>query len=498
MRMRTRVAATLAAVVLIAAPAAAQIFVDMANHPSRRAAERLAAKGIVTRLPDGRLAPDESLTRLDMALFLAKTIGIPASGIRLPDFKDMDQIPSADRYAVAAASTLGTVSTKKVEVKKGAVLYTLSTNKASYAPDEMVELTFTIGNVGPGRETEVLSPDRGRQRIKLTERDGMKPGYEGELYIENRTPQGVVRGKVARIRVVEVRSDASVLEILDEGTVQMKTGLKVFFLQDAWFEYGTSQFHDFIIKDAEGNEMARWSLGRPFVPVDRPIPLAANQTITYASRWRQLDQNDQPVRPGRYELIAMQTTKENPTTLSIGFQRGLIAAYGDNTFRPKQTITRADLAVFMVRALGLESEAFRKANDSLQVADARDIPAEVRGSVVLAIERKIVPPLGDNTFRPTRMANRGEAIFALNVLMEVMERYDFVTATLRETRGGPPPVVVVEGADRQIRSHRVAVVSAIYRNDAPVLLLQLRPGDQLKMLRPTDAGEVMYIEATGR
>jgi hypothetical protein len=79
-----------------------------------------------------------------------------------------------------------------------------------------------------------------------------------------------------------------------------------------------------------------------------------------------------------------------------------------------------------------------------------------------------------------------------------MERYDFVTATLRETRGGPPPVVVVEGADRQIRSHRVAVVSAIYRNDAPVLLLQLRPGDQLKMLRPTDAGEVMYIEATGR
>ena len=79
-----------------------------------------------------------------------------------------------------------------------------------------------------------------------------------------------------------------------------------------------------------------------------------------------------------------------------------------------------------------------------------------------------------------------------------LRRYDFVTATLREVRGGPPPIVVVEGTDRQIRSHRVAVVSAIYRNDAPVLLLQLRPGDQLKMLRPTDAGEIMYIEATAR
>lgn len=497
MTMRARVVATLAVVALVAAPAAAQIFTDMSNHPSRRAAERLAAKGIVTRLTDGRLAPDQPLTRLDMALFLAKTVGAP-SNLRLPDYRDLDQIPVADRYAVAAASSLGTVSAKKVEIKKGTVVYTLSANKVSYAPDEQVELTFSIGNVGPGRETELLGSDRSRQRMRLSERDGMKPGYEGELYIQKTTPQGATREKVARVRVTEVRADGSTLEILEEGTVQIKAGLKVFFLQDAWFDYGTTQFHDFIIKDTEGNEIARWSLGRPFVPVERPVPLAANQTITYATRWRQLDQNDQPVRPGRYELIAMQTTKEAPTTLSIAFQRGLISGFDDNTFRPRQQITRAELAVFMMRGLGLESEAVRRANDPLQLADARDIPADARGSVVLAIERRVVPPLPDNTFRPTRTANRGEAVFALNVLMENMGRYDFVTATLREVRGGPPPIVVVEGADRQIRSHRVAVVSAIYRNDAPVLLLQLRPGDQLKMLRPTDAGEIMYIEATAR
>ena len=497
MTMRARAVATLAVVALVAAPAAAQIFTDMSNHPSRRAAERLAAKGIVTRLADGRLAPDQPLTRLDVALFLAKTVGVQ-SNLRLPDYRDLDQIPVADRQAVAAASSLGTVSAKKVEIKKGTVVYTLSTNKVSYAPDEQVELTFTISNIGPGRETELLAADRGRQRMRLAERDGIKPGYEGELYIEKTTPQGATRERVARVRVAEVRVDGSTLEVLDEGTVQMKAGLKVFFLQDAWFDYGTTQFHDFIIKDTEGNEIARWSLGRPFVPVDRPVPLAANQAITYATRWRQLDQNDQPVRPGRYELVAMQTTKEAPTTLSIAFQRGLISAFDDNTFRPRQSVTRAELAVFMVRSLGLESEAVRRANDPLQVADARDIPAEARGSVVLAIERRVVPSLSDNTFRPTRTANRGEAVFALNVFMESLGRYDYVTATLREVRGGPPPVVVVEGADRQIRSHRVAVVSAIYRNDASVLLLQLRPGDQLKMLRPTDAGEIMYIEATAR
>jgi len=498
MTMRTRAAAVLVLVALVTAPASAQIFTDMANHPSRRAAERLAAKGIVVRLPDGRLAPEEPLTRLDMALFLARTLGMPTSGVRMPDFRDIDQIPPSDRLAVAAASILGTVSATKIEVRKGTILYTLTVNKAVYGPDEPIEMTFTIANAGPGKPTEVLGPDRGRQRIKLTERDGLKAGMEGELYVETKTAQGVRRDTVARIRVVETRLDSSVVAILDEGTVQMKPGLKVLFLNDVLFEYSTSQFYDFIVRDAEGNEMARWSLNRPFVAVERPVPLAANQSIKDTKQWRQLDQNDQPVRPGRYDLVAMHTTKENPTTVSIAFQRGMISAFPDNTFRPKQPVTRAELATFIVRAMGLETEAFRKANDPLQVADARDIPAEARGSVVVAIERKVVPPLSDNTFRPARIANRGEAIFALNVLMEVMGRYDFTTATLREVRGGPPPVVVVEDAQKQIRSLRVAVVSAIYRNDATVLLIQLRSGDQLKMLKPTDAGEIVYIEATGR
>ncbi|MGQ0570271.1 MAG: S-layer homology domain-containing protein, partial [Armatimonadota bacterium] len=491
-------AAVIALIALVTVPAAAQIFTDMANHPSRRAAERLAAKGVVTRLPDGRLAPDEPLTRLDIALFLGRSLGIPTSGIRMPDFRDIDQIPPADRLAVAAASIMGTVSATKVEARKGSIVYTLTTNKAVFGPDEQIELSFTIGNTGAGQQTEVLSVDRGRQRIKLTERDGIKAGAEGELYVEKSTPQGVTRDRVARIRIAETRVDGSVVEIVDEGTVQMKPGLKVFFLQDVSFDYATTQFHDFIIRDAEGNEMARWSLNRPFVAVERPVPLAANQSLKFQTRWRQLDQNDQPVRPGRYDMVALQMTKENPTSLRLTFQRGMISAFPDNTFRPRQPVTRAELATFMIRALGLETEAFRRANEPLQVADAQDIPAQARGNVVVAIERKVVLPLPDNTFRPGRTANRGEAIFALNVLMEALGRYDFATGTLREVRGGPPPVVVIEDANKQIRSQRVAVVSAIYRNDQTVLLLQLRPGDQLRMLKPTDAGEIMYIEATGR
>ncbi len=498
MMTRARLAAVFVMIALAAGPATAQIFTDMSTHPARRAAERLAAKGLAIRLPDGRLAPDEPLTRLDVALFLARALGIPTGGVRAPDFRDVDQIPPADRTAVAAASIMGTVSAAKAEVTKGTVRYTLAANKTVYGPDEEIEITFTIANHGPGRETEFLSPDRGRTRVKMSDRDGLKAGIEGELYTETRTAQAVTREKVARFRVLEARSDGSILELYEEGAVQIKPGLKVFLLQDTFFEYSTSQFHDFVIRDAEGNEVARWSLNRPFVQVERPVALVANQSMKFSTRWKQLDQNSQPVKPGRYEMVAVHTTKENPTALTIAYQRGLIAAYPDNTFRPRLPVSRSDLAVFMVRAMGLEIEAFRRANEALVVADARDIPAEARGSVVVAIDRKIVLPLADNTFRPARTANRGEAIFALNALMETMGRYDFVTATLREIRGGPPPVVVVEDANRQVRSHRVAVVSAIYRNDQPVMLMHLRPGDQLRMLRPTEAAEIMYIEATGR
>jgi hypothetical protein len=493
-----RVAAMAIVVALAAAPATAQIFTDMANNPARQAAERLAAKGVVTRLPDGRFAPNEPLTRLDLAAFLGRSLGVPSSGLRPLEFRDVDQIPPTERAAVAAASVMGTVSSTRVEIKKGPVVYALATDKKAYAPDEQVKLIFTIANVGPGRETEIMSPERGRQRIRLGERDGMKPGYEGELYVESRTPQGVTRETVARVRVAVVRPTESVLDIVTDGTVQMRPGLKVFYLQDVWFEYPTTQFHDFIVRDGEGNEVARWSLNRPFQTVDQPVPLAANQEMRFETFWRQLDQNDQPARPGRYEIVAMQTTKENPTTVMVVYQRGLMTAFPDNTFRPRQPVTRAELAVFGVRAMGLEAEAAQRASASLVVADARDIPAEARGSVALALDRKFVLALPDNTFRPGQTATRGDAIMVLNAMMEALGRYNYTVGTLREVRGGPPPVVVVEGEDKQLRTHRVAPVSAIYRGGQPVVLVQLRPGDQVKMLKPTDAGLVMYIEAVGR
>src|SRR3972149_8242479 len=71
--------------------------------------------------------------------------------------------------------------------------------------------------------------------------------------------------------------------------------------EDVTFEYSNSQFHDFIIKAADGTEVARWSLGRAFLPVEKPVPLGAGKTLNFNKRRRRVGQNDRPARPGRHE-----------------------------------------------------------------------------------------------------------------------------------------------------------------------------------------------------
>lgn len=87
---------------------------------------------------------------------------------------------------------------------------------------------------------------------------------------------------------------------------------------DMFFTFLTSQFYDFVILHGTV-EIARWSLGRSFQQFDGPrtLTLAAGAKFEYRTRWRQLDQNDDPVRPGRYTVIGYYLSWPNPVSLSL-------------------------------------------------------------------------------------------------------------------------------------------------------------------------------------
>lgn len=412
-RRGVRVALAAGLVAVLAAPTAwAAIFTDILGLPAQRAIERLAARGIVRIPPDGKFNPSATVPRVELAVLISRALGLSGQGVSLPAFADAGEIPPEARSAVAAVTNLGTVSPARVEVRKGAVVYTFSTDKTLYGPAETIELRFTITNTGK----------------------------------ENVT-----------------------------------------------FEYATSQLYDFIITDARGTEVARWSLGRAFLPLSGPVTLAAGKSFEYVTRWKQLDQNDEPVPPGRYRMTAVQTTVRDPTALSLVLHRGVLPGYPDNTFRPRAEVTRADLAAVMVRLLGWGEVSARP----LAVADAAEVPESVRGEVAVAVERGVVPPRADGTFQPQRPATRAEVAWALDKLMDTLQRYDFSRGILKDIRVGTPTLMVIEDPSRAQRTYRVARAHAVYRNNAPAQLADLRPGDQLLFLKVGDAGDVAYIEATG-
>ncbi len=409
--LRAAVAAVLA-VALAPAAAWGAIFTDILGLPAQRAIERLAARGIFRIAPDGKFNPAGTVSRAEFAVLIARALGLSGQGVPLPAFADAAEIPAEARAAVAAVTNLGTVSPARVEVRKGAVVYTFTTDKTLYGPTESIELRFTIANTGR----------------------------------ENVT-----------------------------------------------FEYATSQLYDFIVTDARGTEVARWSLGRAFLPLSGPVTLAAGRSFEYVTRWKQLDQNDEPVPPGRYRLTAVQTTVRDPTTLSLVLHRGVLPGYPDNTFRPRAALTRAELAAVVVRLLGWGETPARPP----AVADAADIPDALRGEVAVAIERAVVPVRPEGTFQPLRPATRAETAWALDKLMDTLQRYDFSRGTLKDIRVGTPTLMVIEDAARAQRTYRVARAHAVYRNNAPAELADLRPGDQLLFLKVGDAGDVAYIEAAG-
>lgn len=410
--MRTVLTALL--VLALITPAWAEIFSDVAGHPSQRAIERLAAKGIVAGA-GGRFQPAEAVNRLQLVQFLVRMLGISGQGVKLPAFKDLNQIPENARTAVAASVGIGTVSTTSAELKKGPITFTLTTDKPAYGPEEQILLTFVVTNTG-------------KEEVK--------------------------------------------------------------------FEHSNSQWHDFIITSADGTEVARWSLGRAFLPEDKPVTLAPGKSFNFTTRWRQLDQNDRPVATGRYEITSVHTTKANPTSVSLFFQKGLVVGYPDNTFRPNQVVSRSELAAMAVRAGGLDTEAFAKAKAALPVSDNGQVMDWARGSVAVAIERKMIP-LVDGAFRPGQGATRADAASALDVIMGVLKKYDFTRGTLRAVGTGRPGTISFTDDKNATRTFRMASAHAVYRNERVATLADLKAGDKIAMLKESDAGDVSYIEATG-
>lgn len=97
-------------------------------------------------------------------------------------------------------------------------------------------------------------------------------------------------------------------------------------------------------------------------------------------------------------------------------QAGIINGYEDGTFRPSAEITRAEMATMMANALGQS----KGAEATTSFADDKDIPTWARSSVAYMKQASIMQGKGDNKFAPQDHATRAEAVTVLlNMLAQM-------------------------------------------------------------------------------
>ncbi|MFC3800875.1 InlB B-repeat-containing protein [Cohnella sp. GCM10012308] len=93
----------------------------------------------------------------------------------------------------------------------------------------------------------------------------------------------------------------------------------------------------------------------------------------------------------------------------------IITGYEDGTFRPNATITRAEMASMIARALQLSPDA----NASTDFADDHLIPSWVKGAASAVQKLGIMEGSNANRFNPKAEATRAEAV---TVLMRMLEK----------------------------------------------------------------------------
>ncbi|MFD1134418.1 S-layer homology domain-containing protein [Paenibacillus urinalis] len=100
--------------------------------------------------------------------------------------------------------------------------------------------------------------------------------------------------------------------------------------------------------------------------------------------------------------------------IAQSIERRVITAYTDGSFRPNQEITRTEMIVMLVRALGIEPVELEQTG----FADDAAIPTWGKGAVEALRELGLMTGRSNNSFAPHEAATRAEAIV---IIMRILD-----------------------------------------------------------------------------
>lgn len=108
-------------------------------------------------------------------------------------------------------------------------------------------------------------------------------------------------------------------------------------------------------------------------------------------------------------------------SVELAAERGLIGGYADGTFKPDQPVSRQEMVVMVVRAMGLQEEAAAKERVDLPYQDQDKIPDWARGSAAIAAEKGLLDNIAVGYFTGAKLTNRAEAAVVVYRMLRDME-----------------------------------------------------------------------------
>jgi len=179
--------------------------------------------------------------------------------------------------------------------------------------------------------------------------------------------------------------------------------------------------------------------------------------------------------------------------IELLWELGLAQGYPDGRFGPEEPVTRAEMAVVLVRAAGLEQRATVLRTARLAYRDAAQIPGWAVGAVAAAVEAGLMTGDDMGWYRPADPVTRAEGAAAFARILDRQGLLFDLEGTLvafdpREAEG------VVRTPMGEEYPFSLAVDAAVLRGGQRASPPALRVGDQVWLIL-NDAGQVRFVEA---
>ncbi|NLZ54712.1 MAG: hypothetical protein GX892_16535 [Thermoanaerobacteraceae bacterium] len=172
--------------------------------------------------------------------------------------------------------------------------------------------------------------------------------------------------------------------------------------------------------------------------------------------------------------------------VALAVEKGLIKPEELRGFNPNAPAKRYEVARYIVRALGMESEAKKHMKEKLPFKDANAIPKEAVGYVYVILDLELMKGDNNNKFKPNDPITRAEMAVMLNRLDESIEQEDEnqLIGTIEDIDLEDLTITIQNSSGT--KTYDLLEKTPVYVNGRYCSLDDLRVGDKIELVLDED------------